>query len=446
MNASSRHIKSIFMTAITALTAAAASRNPSYIIEYPAGALIQNGGCVYDITNPPEQNLTAAVGNGTTDDHQAFVDALDHVLKLMDNGRPYNDEQVIKNPDGEYTIYLPNGTYKVGDAITYTGPTRFDAGRTDRNENVVGIKFVGQSRDSTIIRLAPNSSGFGDPANPKALLPFARPDCKFNNWASKSHGCRNLTIDVANNKGATGIDYWSANSGLIMNVLVKADDGCGAIGIHFRIAVAAGYFQDITVVNFEYGIKSDGQERASHPVFEHIALNNQRSAAFSVAMASTTIRKLTTNTSATAVELAGNSAQVILLESSLTNGSSSTPAIAIIGTGHLFARDVTVSGYTTSVRKQSSDVISGDIDEYTSYGWRFTRDSTGSLNLPIENVPVVQYSDSSNWEKPSGFDNAAMQTALSAGKETVYFPHKDGYAAGTVTVPSGISRIEGFGN
>jgi len=424
----------------------AGDRNPDYTITYPAGALIQNEGCVYDITNPPTPELTAGVGDGVTDDHQAFVDAIDYVLQLMDNGRPYSDEQVIKNPDGVYTIYLPNGTYKVTQPITYTGPTRFDSGRTDRNENFVGIKFVGQDRDSTIVRLAPSSPGFNNSSAPKALFVFARPDCNFNNWPAKSHGCRNLTIDVANNTGAVGIDYWSANSGFIMNVGLRADAGCGAIGIHFRIAVAAGYFQDITVDNFAYGIKSDGTERASHPVFEHITLNGQRSAAFSITAASTTIRDLLSSTSATAVELKGNSAQVILLESTLENGSSQHPALSIASTGHLFARDVSVSGYTTAIRKGAENVHAGDIEEYTSHSWRFTRDSTRSLNLPIEDVPIVPYAEPTEWVMPDGFDGPSVQAAFNLGKPVVYFPSKTEYNTGEVTVPAHVQRIEGFGN
>ncbi|MBD3343503.1 MAG: hypothetical protein GF401_00400 [Chitinivibrionales bacterium] len=423
----------------------AADRNPGYVINYPDDALIQNGGCVYDITNPPQASLTAAAGDGTTDDLQAFIDAFDHVLQLMDNGRAYNNEDVIKNPDGLYIIYLPDGIYNVTDMITYSGPTRFDEGRVDRNENVVGMKFIGQSRNGTIVRLAPNSTGFGDPQNPKAVFPFARPGVEFNNWACKVHGCRNMTIDVTSNAGAVGIDYWSANSGLIMNVLIKADPGAGAIGLHLRIAVAAGYYQDITIDGFEYGIKSDGSERASHPVFEHITLNNQRTAAFSIAEASTTIRKLTTETTAPAIELVENPAQVILLESELDGGAESNTAIDIKGNGHLFARDIVVGGYGTSVRKAGSDIVTGNISEYTSYDWRITRQSDYSMRVPIEDVPIVPFSESTaQWVKPSGYDEASVQAAMNAGKETVYFPGKTPYAFGTVTVPSTVIRIDGM--
>lgn len=423
----------------------AADRNPGYEIVYPADALIQNGGCVYDITAPPEPHLTAAAAHGATDDLQAFVDAYDYILALMDNGRPFDDEQVVKNPNGQYIVYLPDGVYLVSDMITYTGPTRFDAGRTDRNENVVGMKFVGQSREGTIVRLAPGSTGFDDPESPKPVFAFARPDVRFNNWACKVHGCRNLTVDVSANAGAVGIDYWSANSGLLMNVHIRADAGAGAIGLHLRIAVAAGYFQDITVDGFEYGIRSDGAERASHPVFEHITLRGQRTAAFSVGYASTTVRDLTTSTPATAVELRESSAQLVLLDSELLEGSPHNAAMHIRGSSHLFARSITVGGYGGTVRKDSFDVTMGNIDELTSYDWRCSRDGTQSMNMPIEDVPIVPFSlADSHWVKPTGHDNAAVQAAMDAGEETVYFPENAEYSFGTVRVPATVVRIDGM--
>ncbi len=422
-------------------------RHPEYELEYPKEALIQNGGSVYNIKNPPKNNLTAALGNGIKDDTQAFIDAFDYILKLKDNGRDPSLEEIIKEPNGNYEIYIPNGTYIVSKPITYTGPTRiFEKyiGK-NRNENVVGMKWVGQHRDSTIIKLANSSNGFNDKLNPKALFPMARPEVVFNNWASNSHGFRHLTIDVTNNVGAVGIDYWAANSGLIMDVSVKANPGAGHIGIHFRIAVAAGYFQDITIRNFKYGIKSSGDEIASNPVFEHISLINQDSVAFSVAKASCTVRDLYTNTNATAVEIAENEGQVILIDSKLYNGNTALPAINVKGTGHLYVRNLKTLNYKNAVQINNKSILAtGNHDEYTNYKWRTSRSNTSALNLPIKDVPIFQFPKPINWAKPNGFDNAAVQQALNANKKAIYFPSILPYDFGDVNVPANVNFLYGF--
>jgi hypothetical protein len=423
------------------------ARSYAQKIVYPAGAMIQNGGSVYDITNPPLASLAKAKGDGVADDTAAFVAAFDHVLKLMDNGRPYTDNAVIKLPAGRFIIYIPDGVYRVTDTITYSGPTRLEIPGVPRHENVVGIKFIGQSRDGTIIRLAPNAAGFGNVQAPKPVMQFIRPDVEFNNWAVDGHGCRNFTIDVTNNRGAVGIGYWSANNGLITNMLLRADDNAGFAGIYVPKAVFAGYVQDITIQGFDYGFLVIGDEVDSCPVLEYLSLIQQRLAGISVAKMSINLRNLAVSGGATAVDLTGPSAQVIVIDSDLKGGGSTNPAIRQVAKSHLHLRNVSAAGFAATVAEGTQTKLAlGTALDYSSLGTKYTRAGQKALNLPIKEVPVPVYDPAPvNWVRPSGLDQASVQAAFSAGKPIVYFPSNRRYNFSEVNVPATTKIIDGMG-
>jgi hypothetical protein len=157
-------------------------RQPGSTQNYPTAAKIQNRGNVYNLKDPPPANPlrpgftpVAAVGDGNANDTQAFKDAYDYVLMLMDNGRPLTSDEIVKSPAGNYIIYIPNGTYKVTNTITYSGNTRYLPDNEFRQELTASIRFIGESRAGSIIRLANGSNGFNNPASPKVVLAFSRP-------------------------------------------------------------------------------------------------------------------------------------------------------------------------------------------------------------------------------------------------------------------------------
>jgi hypothetical protein len=423
------------------------ARNYAQKIVYPADALIQNGGSVYDITNPPLASLAKAKGDGVADDTAAFVAAFDHVLKLMDNGRPYTDTAVIKLPAGRFIIYVPDGIYRVTDTITYSGPTRLEIPGVPRHENVVGIKFIGQSRDGSIIRLAPNAAGFDNVQVPKSVMQFIRPDVEFNNWAVDGHGCRNLTIDVTNNRGAVGISYWSANNGMITNILIRADENCGFAGIYIPKAVFAGYVQDITIEGFDYGFLVIGGEVDSCPVLEYLALVKQRISGISVARMSINLRNLAVSGGATAVELTGPSAQVIVVDSDLNGGGSTNHAIRQVAKSHVHLRNVSAIGFAGTVAEDAQTKLAlGTALEYSSLAIKYTRAGQKALNLPIKEAPAPIYDPApEKWARPSGFDQASVQAAFSTGKPIIYFPSNRRYSFSEVNVPATTNIIEGMG-
>jgi hypothetical protein len=423
------------------------NRLPDYVLKFPEGCLIQQGGRVYNVKNPPANEAgvsftnTAAIGDGVADDTTALRDAYDYLKRRWRN----------EGQTEEVYIYLPNGTYRVSDTITYYGPTPFD--RPDRNtqEGCSRIRFVGESRTGTVIQLRPNAATFGNVANPKVVLAYSRPDCVFNADNSR-HECRNLTVDVANNVGAIGIDYWAANGSDLSNVSVRANEGAGAIGIHCRIACMSGYLQDVTVTNFAYGIKLDGvafneslEGRASYPVFEHVTLRGQRTASISIGPTSAVFRKLRTESVSRPVELTSNSSQLILLDSTFATGSSANTAVTVNGSGHFFGRKITSEGYGSTVRINNRSVLNGNVTEYSNYALKSTRGNTSTLNLPIKDIPVVAYPTvASQWVAPASNTQSAIQAAFNSNKPVVYLPAQSSYSAFTATVPPAVKRVVGF--
>lgn len=120
-----------------------------------------------------------------------------------------------------YTIYIPDGTYRIKKTIVYSGPTvsLLDANGNPipSSEAFVQLRFIGQSREKTILQLEPGTFA----GKPGAVLAFGKKD--FNNLRA-DNAVRNLTIDVkSNNAMATGIYFGGANAATIDNVAVVSD-------------------------------------------------------------------------------------------------------------------------------------------------------------------------------------------------------------------------------
>ena len=74
---------------------------------------------------------------------------------------------------------------------------------------VIWIRFIGQERDKTTIRLKDNAPGFGAGAD-KAVIAYGK--SAFNNRKA-INALRNLTVDVGKgNAGAVAVDFTGANA------------------------------------------------------------------------------------------------------------------------------------------------------------------------------------------------------------------------------------------
>lgn len=167
---------------------------------YPDGAFRENGGPIIDITKSPYNAKGSGDPADADDNTKAFIDIYDFIMEQLDK---YGDMQrKVTQPSStacSYIIYIPDGVYYVNDTLIYSGPVRRVAGV--QREYCVWLRFIGQSRQNTIIRLVHNSPGFADKENPKPIFSFGKkPDV---NPMKANNAIKNLTIDAGNgNPGA----------------------------------------------------------------------------------------------------------------------------------------------------------------------------------------------------------------------------------------------------
>jgi len=330
----------------------AGDREPDVNAIYPSDCFIQNGGNMYDITNPPGDQQ-AAVPNDGLDDTEAFKDALDYHYNLDDNHQDNGNQGNHFRTD--LIFYVPDGVYNISDMILH----RYGNVRTQH------IRWIGQSRN-TILRLDDNCPGFGDPDSPKVMMAFNHPNTRGNNYVSSSV-MRNFTINTGSgNPGAIGLFLISANLGDFRNLKVRSGDGSGRYGIWMKHYCVEFYCKDITVEGFDYGIYK--QLNVMPTAFEYLTLKNQKIAGISMGRRTMlSLRKVKSDQSAyhvPAIVDRHGDAHCYIVDSELIGGNASSCAIEKETT--LFARNVSVSGYGQSVKIGGVAEAYGNISEFVA--------------------------------------------------------------------------------
>lgn len=417
--------------------AAPGDRHSSLHIIYPHDAFFHNGGRIIDITKPPFN----ARGDGLTDNTQAFIQALDTIAQRL---RAYDWQS---DSSTNLTIYLPKGIYQVSNTLTYSGPKITFAGYTWGG--MIRLRFIGQQRDSSIIRLKEASPGF-DNDTLKTLLSFQKPGDPKGNNIPASNQLRNLTIAIGPaNPRAVGVVFLGANKCDINNVTIRAEAGSGAIGLDLPLISTQGHLQDITIDGFDTAVRVVPYGE-TNPTFEHLSLINQRHCGIEIGGSNPVFRSVYFDAPTTFCRINTNTASVVLIDALLQGRGTTEPAIHLADhRAQLFARTISVAGYSATVRRDTTTVLSGSIKEYVSAPLTrlFANAATSSLNLPIEDAPPVYWEqERSQWANVDSFPGAdvksRIQNALNSGKSTIYFPSLNYSFSGTVSIPATVRHID----
>ena len=126
----SRPIFFLFTLSLFVNTVNGQDRNPQTNILFPDELTIGQGGKnIYNIKNPPDGN-TAAVGDGITDDTQAFIDAYNYIAYATDSVAGMSWEQMGSNffPTEDPILRIENGEASI--SIITNGPGSSDHGYT----------------------------------------------------------------------------------------------------------------------------------------------------------------------------------------------------------------------------------------------------------------------------------------------------------------------------
>ena len=363
---------------------------------------------------------------------------------------------IIKNAfqwarDRSYVLYFPDGTYLVSNTIQLKNQPPNSGSGNDRM--LAGQRIWGQSRENTIIKLKDNASGFGSASNTKYVIDYM-PTIEGGNSNMSSY-IENLTVDIGSgNTGASGVRFHANNSGCIRNLKVVSRGG-GVYGIDLsRENNGPGYVKNTRVEGFRVGILC-GNERGGDS-FHHYCLDQcevvgQSEMGIRALNLPVTILKLQSNNQVPAIKVQGT-AQCILLEGNLRGGSNSNAAVESQTSGYYFTRDIGFSGYR-NLLKYGDSFRGGASGEYTSHPAVTTGqlDGTKSINIPLEEPPVVPMNNPSDWVSVKAFgakgdgkadDTQAIQDAMNQGGATVYFPVGRYRISRTVTIPAHVRRVD----
>jgi hypothetical protein len=342
-------------------------------------------------------------------------------------------------------IYLPNGTYRVTDTIIYDGDVYMHPAGVA--EGVVRMRFIGESREGTIIRLDSNVAAFGAGEPERPVLSFGKLD--FNNLPG-DNSLRNLTVSVGSgNPSAIGVKFGGANSSDVRNVAIISEDPdhAGAVGLDNRIGTVLSYQRDLVVDGFDYGIRMMPYH-FTRPTLEHVTIRNQRIAGVHFVDGTGTIRAMASENAVPAVLLSAPGNHAVLLDSRLSGAGNNEAAIELVE-GHLFARNVEVAGYGSGVTVAGSSAVAGSIDEFVSDDViRFSPATAAtSLNLAIPETPRFGEQDLDRWVAPAvagdGTQDAApaLQAAMDSGQPTVYLPGYEYRLDSSVTIPCSVKEF-----
>lgn len=358
-------------------------------------------------------------GDGVTDD-TAAIRAL--IQQLRPQWRDYYGLPAL--------IYFPPGTYLIRDTLSWVGCC---------------LALQGAGTGQTTIRLADNTTGFTNPAAPKAVIQTDDGNMSFRQYI------QDITIDVGNgNRGAVAIDYITSNTGALRDLIVRSGDGQGLIGIAMtRQWPGPGLLKDIHISGFGVGIDVGTAEYGM--VLQGITLTGMSIAGIRNNTNTLAIRNLTTEMSAPAIISRNAGSSIILLDSTLRSGGAGVSALEV--EGDLYARNVTTSGYRSVIATNGTVVPGTNVTEYVR-GQRLRLDPTSldrMLNLPIRDVPAFDNNDLASWGRfQADYNSGAAVRALTTlfsnpAYTTIYFRTGASiWGNSRLVVPSHVRRIVGF--
>ena len=393
---------------------------------------------VIDVTLPPYN----AAGNGSTDDTQSILRALREAD--AGGGKPR-------------ILYFPAGVYLVSNTLDW---------RTNSGRWLCCVTFWGENRDLSIIKLKDATPGFEDPLYPKAVL-YTASLVEQNDPTShqaKGEGNKgffnsilNLTVDVgASNPGAIGIDYLANNVGTIRNVTIRSSDPAraGAAGLSLERAYPGpALITDVMIEGFDIGLSF---RQLDHSItLKDVVLRHQRRVGIRNSKQVIAIYNLTSVNSMPVIENTDAFGLISIVKGSFQGGGNNQ--VAIRNEGGLYARDLSISGYSHSIINNAGHKNSTDSRYITSFSSHTVatlfESSEQPLQLPVENSPDYYSNNFSRWANITDFgaipddyrdDSRAIQAAIDSGADLVYFPNGQYHVSRTIQIRGNVRKILGL--
>jgi hypothetical protein len=288
-----------------------------------------------------------AKGDGQADDTDALQAAIER----------------IRDDDHSRFIFLPAGTYRITRTIVFKRPGDGKEG------SMVGPWLFGEDRDRTVIRLADGAEGFGDPAQPReAVRALARPDGSRMNADFFDRTVVNLTVDTGRNPGAVAIKYYSNNTGLLANVVLRGDGVCG-LDLGFNDQNGPCLVQDVMIEGFATGIRTG--HILNSQTLSRVTIRGAREVGLLHRGQVLAAEGLHIIGAPLAVDSGGNGV-LALVDASLEAPPGATGPAIRIEKAHLYALRLATPGYATAVEPAAGSAAVGakgpSVAEYVSHG------------------------------------------------------------------------------
>ena len=312
-----------------------------------------------------------AKGDGVADDTDALQAAIERV-----GGKDYTR-----------FVHLPAGTYRITRTLVFRPPG------TGKEGSMVGPWLFGQGRDRTAIRLSDGAEGFGDPAKPREVIRgVSRPDGARMNADFFDRTVADLTIDTGDNAGAVGIKYYSNNTGLMHNVLVRGRGVCG-IDLGFNDQNGPCLIQDVEVNGFAVGIRTG--HILNSQTLSRVTIRGARQVGLLHRGQVLAVEGLRVTGSPLAIDSGGNGV-LVLIDSDLqaTAGAAAEGPAVKLEKGHLYGARVKTQGFASAIASAAApggNAAGPVVAEYCSHPAEVLGDGTPKTGLLLTppREPVV---------------------------------------------------------
>lgn len=391
-----------------------------------------------------------ARGNGVTDDTAAINRAIAASTPAVNTGNYWGQAKIVYFPAGTYLISAPLVKNNAAGEPTY------------------GMVLIGESRQTTTIRLEDRAPGFGDAASPLGMI-HPNADAAYGYSPEPGDGndayqntVQDLTVDIGTgNPGAIGIDYLASNLGAVRDVTVNAPVGEGVTGIRMtRPLIGPALIENVTINGFQVGMDVANLQYAL--TVDNVQLNGQTVAGLRNAQNQVAVNALVAQTAGPAVVNSSSDGEVVLAGAVLRRSRGYKGAM-VSNQGTIVFRN---SNFVDSYESFTGSNLPGNVVSGVWSPKGFLNGASGSFNTvapivtppPAINEPVTRWVSVADFgaqpsadftdindNVPTPVDAAAgIQAAMNSGASTIYFPHGVYYISEPITIPATVQHIVGL--
>jgi Pectate lyase superfamily protein len=390
-------------------------------IAYPPGFL--SGPPEYAAVDVTKNSTANLVGDCVTDNAGAFS------VLLSQNGT--RNSATTNGGSNPLYLYFPPGCYATSQPLTIYGNT---------------WTFWGSGPQKSFIRLLPNSPAFNTGTAAQFFSPLS-----VNRNSNFREYINNLGFNIgAGNPDAIPFTTVQNNSGAVRNVQIWSDDSnCPyAISLHQQYP-GPMLFKNVAV----YGCKNAYSSRYGeyNITFEDFTTEAQTVTVLDNHFIKASIRHWLSDNTVQALHAYGSAiANVVVLDSKILNGDSTTPGITVEKGCAVYLQNVIATGYSpTEIDAGGGTPVihTGNIEQaWTGTGQSLFNyeQSPDSLHLAVQETPAPNDPPVSQWTRLGAVIANWPALILNSASTTVYVPPGIYSGTGTthIVVPDKITHLE----